>query len=129
MNFPYRASADPRRFSDRQTREQQQAALSSLSLTLTSRGEFRGQLAQLRDAIKNRGELIPGRSVEESLQMVDMSVGNRLGGVQDRAHDRPLVIAMWGVAAMVGVGMLCLLLNVDPFKQWFADVLLRANGF
>ena len=58
----YLASRDTLNFHRRQTAAQQQQALGNKSLP---------QLYQLRAAIQNRGEKIPGRTAEESLAMVD----------------------------------------------------------
>lgn len=67
----YHASSDRERFNKKQTSAQQLAALRTLSYGVSAiTGEF-GTLIELRLAIIHEGEKIPGRTAEQSLQMVD----------------------------------------------------------
>lgn len=67
----YRASNDPARFDKHQTLDQQRDALRSLSYRLNGVMDEIGTIEELRLAIMENGETIPGRSAQESIELVE----------------------------------------------------------
>jgi hypothetical protein len=111
----YLASRDSSRFSDNQTREQQMTALSELTLEygFASRG---GQLGELRTAIQNGAERIPGRTSSESIQMVDTMISVTCDLIDFQAReDFKARLLRYGAVGMAMVGVTgCVLLMRHP---------------
>lgn len=98
---PYRASADRRRFNRWQSRAEQQKVLCTLNTTYDRMFGLGGQLPQLRDAIRNRGERIPGRSPAESLEMVEQELAVTADAIKTMMREeRAAAVRSSGVAAL-----------------------------
>jgi hypothetical protein len=120
---PYLASADSRRFNRRQSRAQQQRALRTLTVSHDPLFGLGGQLAQLREAIKNRGEKIPGRTSDESLEMVEQQVSEAFAVMKMMDHDRMMRLIPKYVSGAVCIVLLVLLLNVKPIVGFLVEFL------
>lgn len=120
---PYLASADSRRLNRRQSRAQQQRVLSTLTVNHDTLLGLGGQLAQLREAIKNRGEKIPGRTSDESLEMVEQQVSEAFAVMKMMDHDRMMRLIPKCVSGAVCIVLLVLLLNVKPIVGFLVEFL------
>ena len=118
---PYLASTDTRRFNRRQTPAEQQRALGTLTVTSDALFGLGGQLIQLRDAIENRGEKIPGRTSEESLDMVNHTITVTVVAVKQMSHDHMLMVLGKCAVAAIGAVMIFGLFNIMPISNALAD--------
>lgn len=120
---PYLASADTRRFNRRQTRAEQQRVLCSLTVTSDALFGLGGQLIQLRDAIENRGERIPGRTAEESLDMVNHTITMTITMINQMSHEHMLMVFGKCAVASVGALMIFGMFNIVPIINWMVSVM------
>lgn len=117
----YRASQDPARFNKHQSINQQRHALRSLSFGWDGiMGEI-GTIQELRLAIIEDGECIPGRTSEESLVMVDEALVEHQQRVDAHLAERSAKRRRIYVRAAIFVLVALVAINAPAVAQLIGD--------
>ncbi len=109
----YLASKDTRRFNENQTKAEQYEALGTLDYYRDILGPG-GQLVELREAILNEGETIPGRTSDESLQMVNVAISTTIKWMNfdiDERMKRTIKLTIMSFAALILLASMPFLLH------------------